>query len=86
MPWIRVRAALGDDAHHAAGRRAELGVVTGLLDLDLFDEVDDEALAGETRAQVRRVLAVDDEAVLGLRRAVDHDAGGARAGDVASRS
>jgi hypothetical protein len=69
-----VRAALGQDVDDAAGRPAELRRVARRLDLDFFDEIGEEVLARETADDVGRLDAVDDVAILGGGRAVDHDA------------
>src|SRR6185503_7708454 len=78
-----VGAALRDDADDAAEGRLVLGVVAGLLHLDLFDEVLlDDLRAADRRTGARpgvgAVDAVDEIAVLRTGRAVDHQA--ARAG------
>ena len=69
-----VRAALGDGVDDAAGRAAELRRVAARLDLDFFDEVGDHVLARDAALEVRRLDAVDDEAVLAGAGAVDREA------------
>src|SRR6185436_3723365 len=86
-----VGAALRDDADDAAEGRLVLGVVAGLLDLDLFDEVLlDDLRAGDrrtgARAGVGAVDAVDEIAVLRAGRAVDHQAARAALRDTADRA
>ena len=64
-PAHAVAARLGDGAHDAARRAAELRVVAGRLDLHFLDEVEHHVPAGRARPQVGGVHAVDDEPVLG---------------------
>ncbi len=66
-----VGAALGHGVDDAADRTAVLRRVAGRLDLDLFDEVGHEVLAGQTVLRVGGVDTVDDEPVLGAGGAVD---------------
>ena len=70
---VDVAAGLRDGADDTARRGAILGVVAARLHLDFLKEVDQHGLGGDAGAQVRRVHAVDDVAVLGARRAVDRE-------------
>ncbi len=73
-----VRSALGDHVDDAAGGAAELGGVARRLDLHFLEEVRSQWHRAGALLRARRVDPVDDEAVLGARRAVNRDAAGLR--------
>ena len=66
-----VAAGTGDDTDDAPHGAAVLGLVTGGLDLNLFDHLEGGALRGLTGVESRRVHAVDIEHVLRPGGAVD---------------
>ena len=66
-----VSAGTGDNADDTTHGPAVLGLVTGGLNLDLFDHLEGGALGGLTGVEARRVHTVDVEHVLGTGGAVD---------------
>ena len=76
LALVAVGARPGQDADDAAGGAAELGVVARRLDLHLVDEIEQHRLSRRAVLQVRRVHAVDDEAILGSGGAIDLRAAG----------